>query len=233
MTDSKPKGSRSGYARESTDKQEAGLAAQRKRLKAAGCTEVFEDLGQSGATNLTESPEWARLDAQLVAGDELVVTSQSRLGRKSYEVTYAVGKLIERGVVVTVLDDNRTYDNLDIFEQNLMLGFNSSKDHNERVVNKERQAAARQIYDAAGMHWGRKPILSEKDVAVIKDLYARGMTDTGIGKILARPKRKGGPVTPLDYRTVQKARSEGYVTIEQWERDNAAAYTRIGQGVFG
>ncbi len=41
-------------------------------------------------------------------GDRVVVVSQSRLGRKSYEVQYAVGKLIEDGAEVEVLEDTES-----------------------------------------------------------------------------------------------------------------------------
>lgn len=212
-----------GYIRESTGRQELGLAAQRKMLSAYGCEELYEDAGQSGASNIESSPTWARLMEQLESGDELVVVSQSRLGRKSYEVTFAVGRLIERGVSVTVLNDNRTYTDLDVFEQNILLNFNSSMDHNERVIIGQRTRAGLSVLKEADVKLGRKPKLRERDVMQIRRLASEGFGFKTISKLIQLPPRRGEEPSPISVSLVKRALSDGYTTLEAWEAANAKA----------
>ena len=56
-----------GYARVSTDDQNAGL--QTSALKQAGCEQIYKDLGLSGAT--TKRPALLRCLEQLQPGDSL------------------------------------------------------------------------------------------------------------------------------------------------------------------
>ena len=66
-----------GYARISTEEQSLDL--QRDALKKAGCAEVFEDSGVSGA-----AVQRAGLDvalSKITRGDTLVVWKLDRLGR--------------------------------------------------------------------------------------------------------------------------------------------------------
>ena len=66
-----------GYARVSTDDQ--NLALQRDALEIAGCGQIFEDHGISGATRTRPGLDSAL--AALAAGDVLVVWKLDRLGR--------------------------------------------------------------------------------------------------------------------------------------------------------
>ena len=91
-----------GYIRASTLEQLYTLEVQRQELKAEGCDEIFIDR-ISGEKNINSGNvdlerDWKKMRGKIRQGDRVVVTSQSRLGRKSYEVLYAVGKLIEDGV---------------------------------------------------------------------------------------------------------------------------------------
>jgi DNA invertase Pin-like site-specific DNA recombinase len=82
-----------GYARVSTDDQTT--RQQLDELKAAGCTEIFEDV-ISGA-----STERAGLDAcleMLAPGDTLVVVALDRIGRSTSHVIATVATLGKRGV---------------------------------------------------------------------------------------------------------------------------------------
>ncbi|MEM8653395.1 MAG: recombinase family protein [Pseudomonadota bacterium] len=66
-----------GYARVSTVEQ--SLALQVSALKAAGCTEIYEEHGVSGAQ--AERPALGAALAALRSGDTLVVWRLDRLGR--------------------------------------------------------------------------------------------------------------------------------------------------------
>jgi DNA invertase Pin-like site-specific DNA recombinase len=82
-----------GYARVSTDDQTT--RQQVDELKAAGCTEIFEDV-ISGKTTERDG-----LDAcleTLVPGDTLVVVALDRLGRSTVHVIATVESLGARGV---------------------------------------------------------------------------------------------------------------------------------------
>src|SRR4029453_11059830 len=67
-----------GYARTSTADQKAGLQAQLRDLKAAGCTKIFREQLSSVAAKrpqLEAALEWVR------EGDALIVTKLDRLAR--------------------------------------------------------------------------------------------------------------------------------------------------------
>lgn len=68
---------RIGYARVSTVEQNLDL--QRAALRAAGCDEIYEDLGVSGSADEREGLTQAM--AALTPGDVLVVWRLDRLGR--------------------------------------------------------------------------------------------------------------------------------------------------------
>ena len=72
-----------GYARTSTTDQKAGLAAQQRDLKAAGCLKVFHEELSSVATKRPQ------LDAALDyvrEGDTLIVTKPDRLARSTLDL---------------------------------------------------------------------------------------------------------------------------------------------------
>jgi DNA invertase Pin-like site-specific DNA recombinase len=66
-----------GYARTSTAEQEAGLAAQERDLKGAGCERLFSEQVSSAAQRLQLA---AALD-YVREGDKLIVTRLDRLAR--------------------------------------------------------------------------------------------------------------------------------------------------------
>ena len=79
-----------GYARTSTAEQEAGLTAQERDLRAAGCEKVFAERVSSVAPR-------ARLEAALDfvrEGDVLVVTKPDRLARSTADLLAIVGKTV-------------------------------------------------------------------------------------------------------------------------------------------
>jgi DNA invertase Pin-like site-specific DNA recombinase len=74
-----------GYARSSTIDQEAGLQAQIKSLKTAGCEKVFAEQVSSVAERerLAAAVEYAR------KGDVLVVTKLDRLARSVSHLVFS------------------------------------------------------------------------------------------------------------------------------------------------
>ena len=83
-----------GYARVSTDEQNLDL--QRNALADAGCAEIVEDAGVSGAVK--ERPGLTRALAMCGPGDVLVVWRLDRLGRSLGHLIETVTELGEGGV---------------------------------------------------------------------------------------------------------------------------------------
>src|SRR5208283_5725672 len=78
-----------GYARTSTAEQEAGLEAQVRDLKAAGCTKVF----QEQVSSIAERAELERALEYVRSGDTLVVTKVDRLARSTVGLWEIVKRL--------------------------------------------------------------------------------------------------------------------------------------------
>ena len=88
-----------GYGRTSTVEQEAGLEAQQRDLRAAGCERLFCERVSSVATR-------AQLEAVLSfvrSGDTLVVTKPDRLARSVSDLLGIVSALEAKGVALRVL----------------------------------------------------------------------------------------------------------------------------------
>src|SRR6478736_8148731 len=90
-----------GYGRVSTDGQ--SLTAQVAELKAAGCTEIFQEK-ISGAKS--DRKQLARLIARLDKGDVLVVTRLDRLARSTRDLLNLLGAVAEKGAGFKSLRDS-------------------------------------------------------------------------------------------------------------------------------
>ena len=83
-----------GYARTSTADQTAGLDAQIRELKAAGCTKLFSEQ----VSSVAQRPQLTECLAFLRDGDTLVVTKPDRLARTTAELLKIEADLTQRGV---------------------------------------------------------------------------------------------------------------------------------------
>jgi DNA invertase Pin-like site-specific DNA recombinase len=88
-----------GYARTSTVDQQAGLDAQLRDLKAAGCEEIFSEQVSAVAQRdrLKEALRFVR------RGDTLVVTKPDRLARSTTDLLRIEEELDRRGVGLIML----------------------------------------------------------------------------------------------------------------------------------
>lgn len=82
-----------GYARTSTTEQEAGLQAQLRDLKEAGCEEVYSE--QIFSVDVRAQLRKARIFTR--KGDTLVVTKVDRLARSTVGLWEIVKELDEKG----------------------------------------------------------------------------------------------------------------------------------------
>ena len=89
-----------GYARTSTSDQQAGLEAQHRDLRAAGCRKIFSEQTSSvgSRAQLEAAFDYCR------EGDTLVVTKLDRLARSARHLSELVDKLEAKGVALRILD---------------------------------------------------------------------------------------------------------------------------------
>lgn len=92
-----------GYARTSTTDQKAGLEAQLRDLRAAGCAKLFHEELSAVAT---KRPELDRALEYLREGDTLIVTKPDRLARSTADLLQIAKDLEANGVTLRILSMN-------------------------------------------------------------------------------------------------------------------------------
>ncbi|WP_433989108.1 Transposon Tn3 resolvase (plasmid) [Pseudoseohaeicola sp. NH-UV-7] len=167
-----------GYARTSTTDQKAGLEAQLRDLKAAGCEKVFTEEVSSvdvvARVQLKAALEFAR------EGDVVVITKLDRLARSVAHLLQIVEDMESAGVSLRILDlaiDTATPTG------RLMLTMIGGIAQFEREIMLERQREGIAKAKAAGKYLGRKPTARAK-TKEIKALSAQGVKPMEIAKQL-------------------------------------------------
>ncbi len=165
-----------GYARTSTTEQVAGLEAQERELKAAGCERLFRE--QTSATG----PRRAFAEAMdyLREGDTLVVTKLDRLARSVADLVGITKQLETKAAALRILNIN-----LDTTTSTgkLMLNLLGSIAQFERELMLERQREGIAKAKAEGAYKGRKPTAMAK-ADEVKRLAGSGITREQIAKQL-------------------------------------------------
>lgn len=157
-----------GYARVSTGLQNLNL--QEDRLNAYGCEKIFSDHisgSKSKRPGLDKAIEFAR------SGDTIVVWRLDRLGRNMEDLITLVNELNERGVSFHSLEENITMDKSSSTGQLLFHLFAAFAEF-ERNLILERSSAGRIAARARGRYGGRPEKLNQKDLNLLKTLYANG-----------------------------------------------------------
>src|SRR5215207_3942318 len=161
-----------GYARTSTADQEAGFAAQRRDLEAAGCERLFSEKVSSmgGRAQLEAALDFVRED------DVFVVTKLDRLARSVRNLMEVMDRLKAKNVELRILDmglDTSTPTG------KLILGVMAHVAQFERDMMLERQREGIARAKADGKFKGRKPAARAK-AADIRRLRAEGVMPTAI-----------------------------------------------------
>lgn len=170
-------GYRLGYARVSTDAQDAAL--QQDALVDAGCDRIFVDK-LSGA--LERRPELDHAMDQLRPGDTLVVWRLDRLSRSLKHLIALITALDARGVGFLSLKEN-----IDTTTPTGRLVFHvfGALAEFERDLARERTKAGLDAARARGRVGGRPRALSPDQAATARQLYdRREMTMTQIAEVL-------------------------------------------------
>lgn len=167
-----------GYARTSTLDQTAGLDAQERDLKAAGCTRIFREqvssVDKDKRTALAEVLDWLR------EGDTLVVTKLDRLARSVAHLVEILDQLEAKGASLRILAmgiDTGTPTG------NLMLTILGGVAEFERAIMLERQREGIAKAKAEGRYKGRKPTARAKADDVLT-LHIDGVGATEIARRL-------------------------------------------------
>lgn len=156
-----------GYARVSTADQSLNL--QHDALKAAGCDQIFEDHGISGAH--TDRPAYIEAMSTLKDGDTLVVWRLDRLSRSLFDLVDTLQVMKERGIafrsICEGMDTGSPYGEA-------IYAIASAFAHLERNLIAERTRAGIAAAKARGVKFGRKPALNDRMISEIINLHARG-----------------------------------------------------------
>lgn len=158
-----------GYARTSTVEQEAGLQAQVRELKQAGCEKVYEEQASSIAKRniLEEALNFVR------AGDTFIITRIDRLARSVPDLLKLVDTICNKGVTFKILNLNMDTSNP---TGRLMLTMLAAIAQFEREIMLERQKEGIAKAKAEGKFTGRKPFPKEIREAVVK------FAETGVSR---------------------------------------------------
>jgi DNA invertase Pin-like site-specific DNA recombinase len=168
-----------GYARTSTAEQEAGLAAQERDLRAAGCGKVF-------AEQVSSAGKRQQLDAALDylrEGDVLVVCKPDRLARSVADLLGIVGKLHAKGVGLRILSMGGSPVDTGAPTGKLMLTMLGAVAEFERTLMLERQREGIAKAKGEGRYKGRKPTARAK-ADEVRRLHGQDVRPTEIAKRL-------------------------------------------------
>ena len=168
-----------GYARTSTTDQQAGLDAQLRDLKAAGCRKVFSEQASAVGARL-------HLDAALDycrEGDTLVVTKLDRLARSARHLSELVDKLERKSVTLRILNFGGDAVDTRGATGRLMLNMFAAMAQFEREMMLERQREGIAKAKAEGKYKGRKPTARLKAEDAVR-LYRGGKRVAHIAKEL-------------------------------------------------
>lgn len=162
-----------GYARTSTTDQKAGLEAQLRDLRAAGCTKLFHEELSAVATR---RPELERALDYVREGDTMIVTKPDRLARSTAELLATAKLLDTKGVTLRILSMNVDTSTP---TGKLMLTLLGGIAEFERDLMLERQREGIAKAKADGKYKGRAPTARAKAGDVIR-LKAEGLTADAI-----------------------------------------------------
>jgi DNA invertase Pin-like site-specific DNA recombinase len=147
-----------GYGRTSTTDQQAGLEAQRRDLKAAGCMKVFDEQ----VSAIKDRPQLQGALDYAREGDTLVVTKLDRLARSARHLSELLDVLESKGVALRILNFGGDAVDTRSATGRLMLNMFAAMSQFEREIMLERQREGIAKAKAEGKYRGRKPTARAK-----------------------------------------------------------------------
>ena len=172
-------GMKVGYARTSTVEQAAGLDAQERDLRAAGCARVFSERVSSVAKR-------AQLDAVLDfvrQDDVLMVAKPDRLARSTADLLGIVAQLERKGVALVILSMGGQPLDTRSPTGKLMLTMLGAVAEFERALMLERQREGIAKAKNDGKYKGRAPT-ARRLADAVRQLKGEGVAPTKIAEQL-------------------------------------------------
>jgi DNA invertase Pin-like site-specific DNA recombinase len=162
-----------GYARTSTLEQEAGLDAQVRDLRAAGCGKIFHEQ----VSSVVKRRELERALDYVRGGDTLVVTKIDRLARSTvglWDIVRRLEGFDDGGVGLRVLNlAGETIDTKSAMGKLVLTVFAGfAQFERENMLERQREGIARAKAD--GRYLGRKPsarLKAEEAVSLFKECH--------------------------------------------------------------
>lgn len=158
------KGHLVGYVRVSTLDQ--NIQRQEDLLREFNLDEIFIDYASGKDTN---RPQLQAALKHLRKGDKLVVHSMDRLARNLDDLRKLVKDLNSRSIAVQFIKESLTFSGDDSPMSNLLLSIMGAFAEFERSLIRERQKEGIYIAKQKGLYKGRKPALSNKEIADLKN----------------------------------------------------------------
>ena len=121
-----------------------------------------------------DRPQLKALLAHLRAGDTIHVHSIDRLARNLADLLSLIESITGKGVAVQFHKEGLTFTGEDSPMQQMMLSLMGAVAQFERSMINERAAEGREAAKAKGVHFGRKPSLSAKQVAQVRKRREQG-----------------------------------------------------------
>ncbi|EJG4257411.1 TPA: recombinase family protein, partial [Listeria monocytogenes] len=173
-----------GYARVSTVGQD--LQTQIEKLKNAGITDDYLFIEKKSGTTTRNRHELENLLKQARNGDHVFVTKIDRLARSIIDLNNVMNRFKEKGVSVTFLDNNMTFeaDTENNAMQRLLFNVLGSFAEFERDMIVNRTGEGRQRAKAAGKKLGRTGQPEEKIRRAIAMWKNRKQLDVSISEIV-------------------------------------------------
>ena len=168
-----------GYGRTSTVEQVAGLEAQERDLKAAGCERVFAER----VSSMADRAGLSECLAFLRAGDVLVVAKPDRLARSTVELLGIHADLEARKVGLVILSMGGERLDTRNPTSKLMLTILAGVATWEREIMLERQREGIAKAKADGRYKGRAPT-AMRQMGDVVQLAADGVSPTDIARRL-------------------------------------------------
>ncbi len=204
-----------GYGRTSTAEQEAGLEAQERDLRAAGCERVFAERVSSIATRaqLQAALDFAR------ESDVLVVSKPDRLARSTTELLSIVDGLTARKIGVVILSMGGERLDTRNPTSKLMLTILAGVATWEREIMLERQREGIAKAKADGKYAGRVPT-ARRQTAEAQRLRAEGLHPLVIADRLGMSKASIYRILGGAAKAAEPA-SDTEAVASTWERQAA------------
>ncbi|MGW4559934.1 recombinase family protein [Streptomyces sp. NPDC004365] len=179
MTATVPLGHLIGYARVSTNGQDAQL--QHDALTNAGCARTFED--KASGKN-ADRPGLASALDYVRSGDKLCVWKLDRLGRSVKDVLTIADTLHEQGVGLRILTGKLSGTYTPTGEGKFFFTMMAAFAELERDIIRERTQAGLEAAKAQGRTGGRPSVVTEDLLTVARARYAKGESVSAISKAL-------------------------------------------------